>query len=303
MDINGRTRPTAVIGMPIAHSLSPAMHNAAYQSLELNWVCVPLAVPDQRALLAFVEAAKRLPFVGFNVTMPYKQAVMELCDEVAMLAQMAGAVNTVHCVDGRLIGYNTDGRGLLETLLNDAGFDPAGKSVAVIGAGGAAGAAITALMLAKASRLALVNRDVVRAESLIERMGDRMRAMEVTVHPLDADAAVAVRDADLIINATPVGMSAEDPSPVPLEWVHEGQVVLDMVYRGGSTALVRGAAERGAVSLNGLGMLVAQGALAIDIWAGADRAQVQAPRDIMRAAAEAAMERIAASGPGKGGTA
>jgi shikimate dehydrogenase len=279
------------------------MHNAAYQSLELNWVCVPLAVPDQRALLAFVEAAKRLPFVGFNVTMPYKQAVMELCDEVAMLAQMAGAVNTVHCVDGRLIGYNTDGRGLLETLLNDAGFDPAGKSVAVIGAGGAAGAAITALMLAKASRLALVNRDVVRAESLIERMGDRMRAMEVTVHPLDADAAVAVRDADLIINATPVGMSAEDPSPVPLEWVHEGQVVLDMVYRGGSTALVRGAAERGAVSLNGLGMLVAQGALAIDIWAGADRAQVQAPRDIMRAAAEAAMERIAASGPGKGGTA
>lgn len=270
------------------------MHNAAYAALELNWVCLPLAVPDQRSLLAFLEAARRLPFVGFNVTMPYKQAMAELCDEVATLAQMAGAVNTVHCVDGQLMGYNTDGRGLLETLAAEAGFDPAGKSVAIIGAGGAAGAAVTALLLSKASSLALVNRDTTRAEALIERMGDRLRNMSVNVHGLDASAAQAVSDADLVINATPIGMGADDPSPVPGAWLTEGQVVLDMVYRVGTTALVREATQAGARAYSGLGMLVSQGALAVDIWAGAERAQIHAPRDVMRAAAEHAMEAAAA---------
>lgn len=294
LDINGRTRPTAVIGWPVAQSLTPAMHNAAYEALGLNWVCLPLAVPDQRALVAFVEAARRLPVVGFNVTMPYKQAVAELCDETATLAQMAGAVNTVHCVDGQLMGYNTDGRGMLESLAEDLGFDAAGASVAVIGSGGAAGAAVTALILAKAGSLALVNRDVDRAEQLVDRVRDRLRGMSVSVHTLGDSAADAVRSADLIINATPVGMGAEDPSPVPAAWLREGQVVLDMVYRPGVTALVQEATAAGARAASGLGMLVSQGALAIDIWAGADRAQVKAPRDVMRAAAEAAMSRVAA---------
>ena len=215
MHINGHTRPTAVIGWPIAQSLSPVMHNAAYEALELNWVCLPLGIPDQRGLLAFVEAARHLPIVGFNVTMPYKQAVAELCDEVATLAQMAGAVNAVHCVDGQLIGYNTDGRGLLESLAEDAGFDPAGKSIAVVGAGGAAGAAVTAFILAKAGSLALVNRDSGRAEQLLERIGDRLHGMTVSTHTLDASAAPVIQDADLVINATPVGMGVEDPSPIP----------------------------------------------------------------------------------------
>lgn len=299
MDINGYTRPTAVIGWPIAHTLSPAMHNAAYAALGLNWVCLPLAVPDQRALLAFVEAARRLPFVGFNVTMPYKQAMAELCDEVATLAQMAGAVNTVHCVDGQLMGYNTDGRGLLESLADDAGFDPCGTSVAIVGAGGAAGAAVTALILAKAGRLSLINRDVNRAEGLLERIGDRMRSLPAEVLPLDASAAAAIRDADLVINATPVGMGADDPSPIPAAWLREGQVVLDMVYRVGTTALVSEATAAGAKAINGLGMLAAQGALAVDIWAGADRGQIRAPRDVMRAAAEAGLAK--AGGMGGGG--
>jgi len=269
------------------------MHNAAYEALGLNWACLPLGVPDQRALLAFVEAARRLPIVGFNVTMPYKQAMAELCDEVATMAQMAGAVNTVHCVDGQLMGYNTDGRGLLEALSEDAGFDPGGKSVAIIGAGGAAGAAVTALLLSKAASLSLVNRDVSRAEALLDRIGERMRNMSATVYPLDGQAAEAVRAADLVINATPLGMGPNDPSPVPSSWLRDGHVVLDMVYRVGTTALVREATAVGARAFNGLGMLVAQGALAVDIWAGAERAQVRAPRDVMRAAAERAMAQAA----------
>lgn len=292
VEINGRTLPTAVIGWPVAHSLSPAMHNAAYQALGLNWVCVPLAIPDQRALVSFVEAARQLPFIGFNVTMPYKQAMAELCDEVATLAQIAGAVNTVHCVDGQLMGYNTDGRGMLETLADEAGFDPGGKSVAIIGAGGAAGAAVTALLVARASSLALVNREVERAEGLIERVGDRLRGMLAEAYPLDESAEEVVRQAELVINATPVGMKPEDPSPIPASWLREGQVVLDMVYRPGVTALLRDAESAGARGFSGLGMLVAQGALAVDIWAGNDRAQIRAPRDVMRAAAEEAMARM-----------
>lgn len=188
------------------------------------------------------------------------------------------------------MGYNTDGRGLLETLTEDAGFDPTDKTVAVIGAGGAAGAAVTALILAKARELVLVNRDRERAESLLERMSGRMRTMGASVFTLDPSAAEAVHEADLVINATPLGMGPNDPSPIPSAWLRPGQVVLDMVYRTGTTSLVREATEAGARAFNGLGMLVAQGALAIDIWAGADRAEVRAPRDVMRAAAERALQ-------------
>lgn len=300
MIINGRTRPTAVIGWPIAQSLSPVMHNAAYESLGLNWACIPLGVPDNRALLAFTEAARTLPFVGFNVTMPHKQTMLSLCDETATLAQLAGAVNTVHCVDGQLIGYNTDGRGLLESLQNDAGFDPAGRAVVVIGAGGAAGAAVTACILARAGRITIVNRDLERAEVLLDRVSGSLRGVAAEALHLDAASASAMREGDLIINATPVGMGVDDPSPIPGEWVREGQLVYDMVYQRPDTALIRAARSAGAQAVCGLGMLVAQGALAIDIWMGDANGQTRAPRDVMRAAASAAL--AGQSAPVEGGS-
>lgn len=300
MTINGRTRPTAVIGWPIAQSLSPVMHNAAYEALGLNWACLPFGVPDQRSLFAFTEAARSLPFVGFNVTMPYKQAMLELCDETATLAQLAGAVNTVHCVDGRLIGYNTDGRGLLESLEADADFDPAGRSVVILGAGGAAGAALTAFMLGRAASVTVVNRTVERAEALLARVQNNLRATVATAMPFDLSVETPIREADLIVNATPAGMSASDPSPVPVEWMHDGQVVLDMVYQRTETALLRAAASAGARPVGGLGMLVAQGALAIDIWMGEGGGEARAPRDVMREAAAAALQEQSVSGGGDG---
>lgn len=300
MHIDGRTRLAGVIGWPVEHSLSPAMHNAAYETLGLNWVYLPLPVEDHDGLLTVVEAIRRLPFVGFNVTMPYKQAMLELCDETAALAEMAGAVNTVQCVGDRLVGYNTDGRGLLEALETEAGFDPAGASVAVIGAGGAAGAAVTAFILAKAARLFIVNRDVSRAEALAERVAGRCHGTSVEVRALD-EGADAVREADLVVNATSLGMQPGDPSPVPGEWLRPGQLVVDMVYRSGTTALLRNAAVAGARGMNGLGLLVAQGALAIDIWASEKIEQARAPRDVMRAAAEAAAERMWARNGGDQG--
>jgi len=282
--ISGTTKLAGVIGCPLDHTLSPAMHNAVYRELDLDWVYVPLAVRDEVGLRRVVAAIRSLPFVGFNVTMPYKVAVLELCDDVAMAARMAGAVNTVHCVDGKLVGYNTDGRGMLESLCEDAHFDPTGKRVVLLGAGGAAGGAFVALILAKTASITVVNRDVERAEELLDRMSPHTHAIETAAMSYP-EAEDAFREADLVINATSVGMKPEDPCPAPAEWLRQGQVVLDMVYgTPRPTALVAAARSAGATALDGLGMLVCQGATSVDIWNAS--VQTKTPRDVMRAAAQ-----------------
>jgi shikimate dehydrogenase len=287
--ITGTTKLAGVIGWPIEHSLSPAMHNAAYEELGLDWVYVPLAIGDEIGLRRVVAAIRSLPFVGFNVTMPYKIEMLDLCDEVATAAQMAGAVNTVQVVDGRLVGYNTDGRGMLESLVDGAGFAPEGKRVVLLGCGGAAGAALVAFILGKAASVTVVSRDLTRARELVTRVESHMKTVEATCTTFEG-AEQAVRDADLIVNATPVGMRAGDGSPVSAEWLSPGQVVLDMVYGGaGPTQLVADARAAGAVALDGLGMLVGQGAIAVDIW-NPDHER-RTPRATMRRAAEVELER------------
>lgn len=288
--IRGTTRLAGVIGWPLDHSLSPVMHNAVYEVLGLDWVYLPLAVGDDVGLRRLVAAVRSLPFVGFNITMPYKTDILELCDEVATAANMAGAVNTVQvAADGRLIGYNTDGRGLLESLATDANFDPAGKRTVLVGAGGAAAGAFVALILAKTGAITVVNRSLENAEELLDRMEPRAGGIELDALTMDG-AEEAIRGADLVINATPVGMRPGQESPVPIDWIGEGQVVLDMVYgTPAPTHLVSGAKEKGAVAFDGLGMLVAQGATAIDIWNA--EAQVRTPREVMRGAAEEELAR------------
>ncbi len=279
-------------GWPIDHSLSPAMHNAAYEAMGLNAAYVPLPVRNEQELARVVSAVRVLPFIGLNVTMPFKETILPMCDEVAALAHLAGAVNTVHCAEGRLVGYNTDGRGLLESLETAAGFIPEGKNVVILGAGGAASSALVAFVLERAARVVVANRNVERAEELIARVSGHLRDTVALAVPLD-EAEEAVREADVVVNATPVGMHADEPSAVPSAWLKAEQVVADMVYRHGVTPLLREATAIGARTVDGLGMLVAQGAMAIDIWAG-DR-DVKAPRDVMRAAAEAALVADAAS--------
>lgn len=285
--ISGTTRLAGLIGHPLGHSLSPAMHNAVYEALGLDWVYLPFDVSDDVGLRRLVAAIRSMNFVGFNVTMPFKQAMLELCDEVAMAASMAGAVNAVHCSDGRLVGYNTDGRGLLEALQAEAQFVPAGKDVVIYGAGGAAGATIVALILAKAASVTVINRDVDHGEELIERMSPHLGAVRGQALA-SGTGEEAVRGADLIVNATPVGMRPDDTSPVPAEWLGPGQVVFDMVYGTVEpTALVASARAKGAVGLDGLSMLICQGATAVDIWN--DSKQTRTPRDVMRSAAERAL--------------
>lgn len=283
--VKGTTRLAGVIGNPLGHSLSPIMHNAAYERLGFDWVYVPLQVDDEFGLRRLVAAIPSLPFVGFNVTMPFKQEVLELCDEVATAASMAGAVNTVQVVDGSLIGYNTDGRGLLEALEEEADFTVAGKDVVLIGSGGAAGAAFVALILAQAASVTVVSRNPETSESLLARMGPHLGHVGARAIGFD-HARDAVGEAALVVNATPVGMRPDDPSVLPVGWVGPGQVVFDMVYGTAEpTPLVRESRAAGAVAIDGLGMLVCQGATAVDIWSGSGEAR--APRDVMRQVVEA----------------
>jgi len=283
--VKGTTQLAGVIGNPLGHSLSPVMHNAAYERLGLDWVYVPLQVGDELGLRRLVAAVPSLPFVGFNITMPFKQDMLELCDEVATAASMAGAVNTVQVVDGRLIGYNTDGRGLLEALEEEADFRVAGKDAVILGSGGAAGAAFVALILAQAASVTIVSRNRDAAENLLDRMGPHL--CSVAAHSVGfEDARSVVGSAALLVNATPMGMRPGDPSVIPAGWVGPGQVVYDMVYGTPDlTPLVRESRNAGAVAIDGLGMLVCQGAIAIDIWNAGG--QARAPREVMRHAAEA----------------
>lgn len=259
------------------------MHNAAYEALGLDWVYLPFHVDDEMGLSRLCSAIRSMRFVGFNVTMPYKAAMLELCDEVATAAEMAGAVNTVHCADGKLIGYNTDGRGLLEALGSETPFVPAGADVVVLGAGGAAGAAIVGLVLAKVRSVTVVNRNLAHADELVERMSAHSGAVRLETASFQ-QAEEALRKAHLVVNATPVGMSPGDPSPIETSWIGPGQIVYDMVYGGAeATTLVSEARGAGAIAVDGVSMLVAQGAIAVDIWN--DNGQVRAPRAVMRSAA------------------
>jgi shikimate dehydrogenase len=285
--IDARTRLAGLIGWPLDHSLSPAMHNAAYESMRLNWVYLPLPVRDGQDLVRVVAALRALPFVGFNVTMPYKRIMLNVCDEVAAAAQLAGAVNTVHVVDGRLIGYNTDGRGLVESIKDESGLEIQGRRVVIVGTGGAAGAALVGLVLERAAHVTVAGRRVEVAESMIDNLAGRLRETTAEACALGDGLRESVEAADLIVNATPLGMGADDPLPVAKEWLQPGQVVADMVYRPSVTPLMEAAIDRGARAIGGLGMLVGQGAIAIEIWN--QGVQTTAPRDVMRTAAEAAV--------------
>jgi shikimate dehydrogenase len=183
---------------------------------------------------------------------------------------------------------------MLEALRLEADWSPEGARVAVIGAGGGAGAAVVACAVGRAAHVTVVNRDVSRAETVIERAEQSLRTTEVAAVASGPGAREFIERAHLVVNATPVGMTPSDPSPVPEEWLHAGQVVFDMVYQRRSTALLEAARSAGATPVTGLGMLVSQGALAIDIWA--ERAQDPAPRGVMRAAAEAALAKATEGG-------
>ncbi|MGH9044788.1 MAG: shikimate dehydrogenase [Acidimicrobiales bacterium] len=274
--ISARTRVVGVIGDPVGHSLSPTLHNAAFGALGLDWVSVgfPVTTHMVKEALAGLVA---LDVAGVSVTMPHKGAVAGLLDEVSELARRLGAVNCVENLGGRLRGTNTDGQGFLESLKRGAGFEAQARRCVVLGAGGAARAVALALADAGAAEVVVLARREERAREVVELLGGRAR----TGSPRDA------RDADLVVNATPVGMagspSAASAPLVDASVLAMGQLASDLVYHPQMTPWLIAARAAGAEVLGGLGMLVHQAAAQIRIWTGLEapvEAMWRAARDV-----------------------
>ncbi len=254
--ISGATRVAAVIGSPVAHTLSPALHNAAFAQLGVDWVYVALHViggEGQRA----VDAMRVLGLGGLSVTMPHKEIVARCVDQLDPAATALRSVNTVVPQgDGTLTGYSTDGAGFVASLA-EAGVQVEGRTICLLGAGAAARAIADALGRSGAARIAVLNRTMATAQETVELAG------VVGVLATSAD----VRDAEIVINATSIGMGSDD-LPCDPTALHSGQVVADIVYHPRETALLRAARTAGATPVDGLGMLVHQAALQQQLWHG-----------------------------------
>lgn len=278
--ISGVTRVLGVIGDPIGHTSSPAMHNAAIAALGLDYAYVAFHV-ESDGLEPAMEGMRALQIAGLNVTVPHKQEVMDHLDEISDEAIAIGAVNTVVNRQGRLVGYNTDAFGILESLKRDGGMEQLPAQVALLGAGGAARAILYALLQCEeVERILLLNRTRSNAESLA---GDLDRSGRVSVGEMDASA---VAEVDLLINSTSVGMHPyQEASPLAEPSVlHAGMLVADIVYKPLKTRLMVQAEAAGARAINGLGMLAWQGARSFELWTG-----IAPPVDTMMAAA---LERV-----------
>lgn len=260
---SGSTRLAAVIGDPVRHSLSPLLHNTAFEAAGLDWVYVALEVAAGTAPEA-LRAMRTLGIAGLSVTMPHKEAVAEVCDELSPDAAALRAVNCVVNDAGRLIGHNTDGAGFVAGLAAELAFDPDGRRCVVLGAGGAARAIALALMRAGAADVAVHNRTAQRAQQAAALLGGTGRAV------VEVDLPDVIGSADLIVNATSVGMDPSDPMPLDAQLLRSEHTVVDIVYRPLVTPLLRAARERGARSANGVSMLVHQAAIAFTLWTGQD---------------------------------
>jgi shikimate dehydrogenase len=275
-DITSHTGLLGLFGHPVRHSLSPRIHNAALRAQGLDFVYLAFDV-EPKYLGSAVGALRALPMRGVNLTVPHKQAVLPLLDDIDPLAARVGAVNTVVNDHGRLIGYNTDVSGFWAALRTVRQSGAAGLDCLVLGAGGAARAVVAALLEGGAAAVHVHNRTPERADELCAAArGWGGASCEVIA---EQDLRTAAASAQLIVNATSVGLEGSVKDfPLPVDTVHSGHVVIDLVYGVEPTALVQAARERGATAIDGREMLLTQAARAYELWTGCV-APVNAMRD------------------------
>jgi shikimate dehydrogenase len=259
----------AVMGWPVAHSRSPAMHNAALAELGLDGVYLPLAVPPER-LPDAVAAALELGVRGFNVTLPHKSAIIPLLAHVEPSARAIGAVNTVARDGGRFIGLNTDAGGLVRSL-REAGVELAGATVVILGAGGAARAAVVGLAQAGAARITVAARRADQAQAMTLELAAHCAPALLVASDMGRALAEALITATLLVQATSATLDERSPGfaeRLPLQLMPAGASVCDLVYQPRDTSVLRRARSLGFRGVDGLGMLLHQGALAFEHWTG-----------------------------------
>lgn len=261
----------SLLGYPVAHSVSPVLHNTAFKKLGLEWIYLSCNVPPDM-LHDAARGLRALGFRGANVTVPHKEAILPLLDYVDDEARSLGAVNTIILDQNKLKGFNTDGIGFLRSLIKEGGFDPCGKEVFIIGAGGAARAVAVALARAGAARICLANRTLEKANKLAEMIQKLYPGVETEGFALKTDALLGTRlkQSQLVVQTTSLGMYPKTKTCPELEWdaLSPGTLVYDLVYNPRVTEFLKRAAGRGCSVLSGLGMLVYQGAASFKLWTG-----------------------------------
>jgi shikimate dehydrogenase len=273
--INAATRLCAVYGFPIAHSASPAMHNAAFAALGLNWRYLAFEV-DPKNLRAAVEGAKAMGFAGLNLTVPHKLLAVEMVDVLDDSATKWGVVNTIRFDEKGATGFNTDADAIVTALREDLKLELRGAKVLLLGAGGAGRTAALKLASEKVAELFLFNRTQSKAEEIAVEIKKQFPSVKVS-------AGFPKAKVDLLLNATSLGLKADDASPLDEKQfsLKQTRAVYDMIYRPVKTKLLSAAKKSGCKTANGLGMLLHQGAKAFEIWTGKP-----APLDVMRRALE-----------------
>ncbi len=280
--ITGKTKVCGIIGDPIEHSMSPVMHNAAFEALGLDYAYLPFRV-RQEELPGAVAGIRALNVVGLNVTIPHKVAVIPLLDKLDPLAEKMGAVNTITNEGGLLTGYNTDAPGFMQAL-RSKGVDLEGKNILVLGAGGAS-KGISFILAEAGASLVILNRTLIRAEELASQIAQYYHRKPEARTLSEENLAGGLDGADVLVNTTSVGMVPDvNQTPVPARLLNPNLVVCDIVYNPLETRLLREARAAGARTIDGLDMLVWQGALAFEKWT-----DQKAPFEIMKQAAVKAL--------------
>jgi len=286
-----KLRTYGLVGYPIKHSYSPFMHKAAFDHLKLKaeyklFELKPDEVPagaGQTQLLLNKDKFNKIlesGVSGLNITVPYKVMVMERLDEVSKSAELIGAVNTIIIDKTRLKGENTDGKGFIETLKQEIGEDPKGKNIFIFGAGGAAKAIGFELALKSANSLVICDIFKEKAVELVACINNGTGCKAKAISPKD-NIEKEIELSNLLINASTCGTKENRGSPLDKKLLHKGLVVCDIIYNPSETQLIKDAKEKGLVTMNGVGMLLHQGALSFKFWTGKE-----APVDIMREALE-----------------
>ncbi len=277
MNISGKTRVCGVIGYPIEHSLSPLMHNAAFQAVGLDYVFLAFKVKSSSVAEA-VDGMRALNIRGLNVTMPHKKSVMAGLDRIDLSAQIIDSVNTILNRENLLFGFNTDGVGAVKAL-KENGVELKGRKVLLLGAGGAA-RAIAYAVAKEADELAVLNRTAKQAQALAKLL-EKTTNKRIAYGSLSpSDIKNNLQDSDILINATSVGMKPHpNESPIPTKLLRKNLSVMDIVYNPLETQLAKDAKEAGAHIVSGVEMLIYQGAAAFEIWTGKS-----APVEVMRKA-------------------
>ena len=277
ISLSGKSRVYGLLGDPVAHTLSPLMQNHAFHSHNIDAVYVPFHVVPNN-LSAAVVGLRALNVAGVNVTIPHKEKILSLLDQIDPAAQFIGAVNTVVNNNGTLVGYNTDASGFIRAIQLELNFLPEGGKVLLLGAGGACRAAAVALATAGVKTLTIANRHQPRAEKLVKDLEDHFPAVQFFATNYQGKVFFdSFSSADLIVNTTSVGLHGEDVNFLPLENIKCSALIFDMIYSPTETPFIKRARSLGFVCAGGLGMLAAQGEDAFFLWTG-----IRLPSGFMR---------------------